>query len=46
MVPGFGRHVLLCRGRMPQAGGMDMEHFANKSLSVVAAKYCFLGFVV
>ena len=25
---------------------MDMEHFANPSLSVVVAKYCFLGFVV
>ena len=25
---------------------MDMEHFASPRLSVVVAKYCFLGFVV
>ena len=41
LVPGFGRRVLLCRGRMPRARGrrhkyeMDMEHFANPSLSAV-----------
>ena len=41
LVPGFGRPVLLCRGRMPRARGiavyvyeMDMEHFAKSSLSV------------
>ena len=42
LVPGFGRPVLLCRGRMPRARGityeMDMEHFPNPSLSVVVAK--------
>ena len=52
LVPGFGRPVLLCWGRMPRARGMahtyemDMEHFANPCLSVVVAKYWFLGFVV
>ena len=50
--PEFGRLVLLCRGRMLGPEGwrhtyeMDMEHFANPSLSVVVAKCWFLGFVV
>ena len=45
LVPGFGSPVLLCRGRLPRARGMaaytyeiDMEHFANPSLSVVVPK--------
>ena len=52
LVPGFGLHVLLCRGRLPRPDGwrhtyeMDMEHFTNPSLSVVVAKCWFLGFVV
>ena len=46
LVPGFGRPFLLCRGRLPRVRGMaasyemDMERFANPSLSVVVAK-CF-----
>ena len=52
LVRGFGRSVLLCRGRLPRARGMactyemDMEHFANPSLSAVVAKCWFLWFVV
>ena len=52
LVPGFGRPVLLCRGKMPRAVGwlhkfeMVMEHFTNPNLSVVVAKCWFLGFVV
>ena len=53
LVPSFGRPVLLCRGKMPRAGGMAVfvrdgytEHFANPNLSVVVAKCCFLGFAV
>ena len=53
LVPGFGRPVLLCRGKMPRARGMaaymykmDMEHFANQNLSVVVVKCWLLGFVV
>ena len=51
LVPGFGRPVLFCQGRLPRARGMgayvrDMEHFAKPSLSVVVAKWWFLGFVV
>ena len=52
LVPGFGRPVLLCRGKMPRARGMAAtfemvtEHFANPNLSVVAAKCWFLWFVV
>ena len=44
LVPGFGRPVLLCRGKMPRAVGwrhmyeMVTEHFANPNLSVVVAK--------
>ena len=44
LVPGFGRPVLLCRGRMP--GEMVTERFANPSLSVAVAKCWFLGLVV
>ena len=52
LVPGFGRSVLLCRGKLPRARGMaayvrdDMEHFANQNLSVVVVKCWLLGFVV
>ena len=52
LVPGFCRPVLLCRGKMPRARGMDAafemvtEHFANPNLSVVVAKRWFSGFVV
>ena len=52
LVPGFGRTVLLCRGKMPGPEGwlhtfeMVTEHFANPNLSVVVAKCWFLGFVV
>ena len=44
LVPGFGRPVLLCRGRMHRAEGcrhtceVDIEHFANPSLSVVVCE--------
>ena len=47
LVPGFGRPVLLCRGRMPGPEGwrhayeMDVEHFTNPSLSVAVAKCWF-----
>ena len=53
LVPGFGRPVLLCGGKMPRARGMAAyvqdgitEHFAQTNLSVVVAKCWFLGFVV
>ena len=51
LVPGFGRPVLLCRGKMSRARGMAaymifMEHFANPNFSVVVAKCWSLGFVV
>ena len=53
LVPIFGRHVLLCRDKMPRATGgwlhtfeMVTEQFANPNLSVVVAKCWFLGFVV
>ena len=52
LVPGFGRPVLLCWGKLPRAVGwrhmyeMDMEHFANQKLSVVVVKCWLLGFVV
>ena len=51
LVPGSGRPVLLCRGKMPRAHGMAAfemvtDHFANPNLSVVVAKCWFLGFVV
>ena len=52
LVPGFRRPVLLCRAGCLGRDGwrhtceMDMEHFANPSLSVVVAKCCFLWFVV
>ena len=39
LVPAFGRHVLLCLGKMVT------EHFANSNLSVVVAKCWFSGFV-
>ena len=46
LVPGFGRNVLLCLGKMPRARGMAVtENFTNPNLSVVA-KCNFLGFVV
>ena len=51
-VPGFGRPVLLCRGKKPRARGMAhsykvfTEHFANPNLSVVAANFEILGCVV
>ena len=47
LVPGFGRPVLLCRGRCLEPDGwlhmyeMDTENFANPNLSVVAAKCWF-----
>ena len=53
LVPGFGRPVLLCRGKMPRARGMAAytyemvtEHFANPNLSVVVAKCWFSGCVM
>ena len=48
LVPWFGRPVLLCRGKMPRLHTWEMvtEHFANPNLSVVVAKYWFLGSVV
>ena len=52
LVLGFGYPVLLCPdGCLGPEGWrhtyeMDMEHFANPSLSVVVAKCWFLGFVV
>ena len=53
LVPGFGCPVLLCEGKKPRAPEgwlhtyeLATGHFANPNLSVVVAKYCFLGFVV
>ena len=52
LVPGFGRLVLLCRGKMPLAPGKaayvrdGFGAFRQPNLSVVVAKCCFLGFVV
>ena len=52
LVPGFGRPVLMCRGKMPRARGMaaylrdGTEHFENPNLSVVVAKCWFWGFVL
>ena len=52
LVPGFGRLVLMFRGKLPRTRGslhtleMVKEHLAYPNLSVVVAKYCFLGFVV
>ena len=46
LVPGLGRPVLLCRGKIPRARGMVTEHFANPNLSVVFAKCRFLESVV
>ena len=52
LVPGFGRHVLLCRGKMPRARGMPAYiqdcygAFRQPNFGVVVAKFCFLGFVV
>ena len=48
LVPGFGRPVLSCRGKMPRARGMaanarDGYGAANPNLSVVAAKCWFYG---
>ena len=52
LVPGFGRPVLCAgEGCLGPEGWrhtymMDMERFANPSLSVAVAKCWFLGFVV
>ena len=52
LVPGFGRPVLLCRGKMPGATGMaayvrdGCGAFRHPKLSVVVAKCCFLGYEV
>ena len=53
LVPGFGRPVCLCRGKLPRARGMaayvyemDMENFANQNFSVVVVKCWLLGFVI
>ena len=52
LVPGFGRLVLLCPGRMPRARGIaayardGYGAFRKPSLSVVVAKCWFLLFVV
>ena len=53
LVPGFGRPVLLCRGKMPRARGMAAYvrdgygvFRQPKLFSVVVAKCWFLGFVV
>ena len=49
LVPGFGRHVLLCRARCLGPVGwlhtfeMVIEHFANENLSAVVVKCWFLG---
>ena len=52
LVPGFGRPVFMCRGKMSRPVGwwhtdeMVTEHFANSNLSLVVATCCFLGFGV
>ena len=51
LVPGFGRPVLLCLGKMPRARGMaayvrdGFGAFRQPKLSVIVAKCWFLGFV-
>ena len=51
LVPGFGRPVLLCRGKMLRARGMaayvrDGYGVTIQNLSLVVVKCCFLRFVV
>ena len=52
LVPGFGRLVWLCQGKMPLAREKaayvrdGYEHFINPNLSMVVAKCWFLGFLV
>ena len=52
LVPGFGRPVSFCRGKMPRPEGwqhaceMVTEQFAKTNLNVVVAKWWFLVFVV
>ena len=52
LVPGFGRPVVLCRGRKPRARGMaaylrdGLLSAKNPNLSAVVAKCWFWGFVV
>ena len=52
LVPGFGRPVLLCRGKLPRAHGMaayvrdGYGAFRQPNLSVVVVKCWLLGFVV
>ena len=51
LVPGFGRPCCAGEGSLGPEGWrhtyvVDMEHFANPSLSVAVAKCWFLGFVV
>ena len=46
LVSGFGRPVLLCRGKIGPDGWLHTyemvpEHFANQNLRVVVAKCCF-----
>ena len=49
LVPGLGRPVLLCRGKMPRPVGwlhtyeIVTEHFTYPKMSVVVAKCCFYG---
>ena len=51
-VSGFGRHVMLCRGKMPRARGMaayvrdGYGAFRKPKFSVVVAKCWCLGFSV
>ena len=51
LVPGFGRPVLLCRGKMLRDRGMTAYvrdgygAFDNPNLRVVVANCWFLGFV-
>ena len=50
LVPGFGNHLVGARCLGPvilwHTYELVTEHFANINLSVVVAKYWFLGFVV
>ena len=49
LVPGFGRPVLLCQGKMPRAlwiAAYVSEYFTNQSFSMGVAKCWFLGRVV
>ena len=52
LVPGFGRPVLLCRGKMPRTRGRaayvrdGFGAFHQPKFELGCCEFCFLGFVV